>query len=68
MNIKKRKIIWESLVVDINKKRIFYKTEDHYHHFLNVPFKDLLILEKDAPEHYKIFQEILYRNYGEWII
>ena len=66
--MKKRKIIWESIKVDVEKEKVFYKTEDHYHHYLNVPFKDLRNLESNSPEHYKIFREILYRNYSEFLI
>jgi hypothetical protein len=66
--VKKKKIIWESVKVDVEKQKIFYKTEDHYHHYLNVPFKHLRNLEKNDPDYYKIFQEILYRNYGEYLI
>lgn len=66
--MKKKKIIWESIKVDIEKEKIFYKTEDHYHHFLNVPFKNLRTIDKNDPEHYHIFREILYRNYSEFLI
>jgi hypothetical protein len=66
--LKKKKIIWESIKVDVEKQKVFYKTEDHYNHFLNVPFKHLRRLDKDSPDHYKIFQEILYKNYGEYLI
>ena len=66
--LKKKKIIWESIKVDIEKEKIFYKTEDHYHHFLNVSFKNLRIVNESEPEHYHIFREILYRNYSEYMI
>lgn len=66
--LKKKKVIWESIRVDVDLQKIFYKTEDHYHHFLNVSFKDLRKLTKDSPDHHKIFQEILYKNYGEHLI
>lgn len=66
--MKKKIIIWESIKVDVEKQKVYYKTEDHYHHYLNVPFKDLRFLEKNSPEHYKVFREILYRNYSEFLI
>ena len=46
--MKKKIIIWESIKVDVEKQKVYYKTEDHYHHYLNVPFKDLRFLEKNG--------------------
>ena len=63
-----KKIIWESVKIDLEQEKIFYKTVDHYHYNYNVSFKDIKKIDSSSYDHYKIFRELLLKNHPEYFL
>lgn len=60
----KRTILYDSVKIDTEKKKIFYKIKEENAIF-NVKFEDLTHLQLPAKDHYIVFKELLHRNYPE---
>lgn len=62
----KSTINYSSIRIDVNKRKMYYYTNEEYSLLRNVPFDSLKDLNiSKSPEHYIIFRELLKTNYPE---
>jgi hypothetical protein len=61
----KRTVLYETVEINIETKKIYYRTKEQYNTPFNVKFEDLTDPNLILPHHHLIFRELLKMNHPE---
>lgn len=58
-------VLYETLEINTQTKKIYYRTKEQYNTLFNVRFDDLTNPNLILPHHHLIFRELLLKNHPE---